>query len=137
MTGSINLVQLNHYNIQAPPDKVEDVKRFYTDVIGLRAGPTPGKPDFPAYWLYLGEQPVVHLVGRPSARHAGEFVPKTTGWIDHVAFSCTGVEAARARLDELSVPYRFNDFPEAGISQFLVEDPLGVVIELNFFGKDR
>ena len=33
------------------------------EVIGLEEGPMPDKASFPAYWLYLGDTPVVHLDG--------------------------------------------------------------------------
>ena len=135
--GAINLKQLNHYNIHSPPELVDQVRRFYTDVIGLREGPLPGKADYPAYWLYLGEQPVVHLIGRPFDPPVVDPGPRSTGWMDHIAFTCSDHRAARARLDELGVPYEFNEFPQAGIAQFLLHDPVGIKIELNFMGDDR
>jgi catechol 2,3-dioxygenase-like lactoylglutathione lyase family enzyme len=136
MAGAIKLNNLNHINIGAPPELVEDTRRFYVDVIGLRAGPLPGRADFPVYWLYLGDQPVIHLIGRPLDPPVPNPRPRDTGWIDHIAFSCTDHRAARARLDEIGVPYQFNSFPQAGIVQFLVHDPVGIKIELNFMGEE-
>lgn len=135
MAGGIHLNNLNHFNIGCPPQLVEEVRRFYVDVIGLREGPLPGKSDFPAHWFYLGDQPVVHLVGRPIDPPVENPQPRDTGWMDHVAFSCSDHRAARSRLDDLKVPYEFNAFPQAGIVQFIVRDPVGIRIELNFMGE--
>ena len=135
MAGAIKLNNLNHINIGSPPELVEETRRFYVDVIGLREGPLPGKADFPAYWLYLGDQPVIHLIGRPLDPPVSNPQPRDTGWMDHIAFSCTDHRAARVRLDETGVPYQFNAFPQAGIVQFLVHDPVGIKVELNFMGE--
>ena len=135
LAAAIRLNNLNHINIAPPPELVEVTRRFYVDVIGLREGPLPGKADFPAYWLYLGDQPVIHLIGRPRHPPAAEPRPRDTGWIDHVAFSCSDHRAARARLDELGVHYEFKAFPQAGIVQCLLHDPVGIKIELNFMDE--
>lgn len=130
--ATINLKRLDHVNVRVPPRLYERVRRFYCDVIGLRDGWIPGAADGSACWLYLGDQPVLHLIGRGE----GADEPKPTGWIDHVAFSCSDEESARARLDALGVSYVHNRFPEAKIAQFLLRDPAGIQVELNFFGED-
>jgi catechol 2,3-dioxygenase-like lactoylglutathione lyase family enzyme len=55
--------ELHHFNFHAPPELIARLRDFYVEVIGLEEGPMPGKASFPAYWLYLGDTPVVHLDG--------------------------------------------------------------------------
>ncbi|MGH7007251.1 MAG: VOC family protein, partial [Stellaceae bacterium] len=53
------LTQLNHVTVRTRD--MEGTKNFYEGVLGFRAGWRPPL-SFPGYWLYCGEQPVVHLV---------------------------------------------------------------------------
>ena len=60
------VVAFNHFNLRAPTALTDALKDFYVDVVGLSVGWRPPF-DFPGYWLYLGEQAVLHLVGVPGA----------------------------------------------------------------------
>jgi len=53
------LKQLDHVNIRT--NNLAEMVRWYSEVLGLHSGP---RPDFPfgGAWMYLGDQPVVHLV---------------------------------------------------------------------------
>ena len=85
---------LNHYTIR--PVDLERTKEFYEDVLGLHVGYRPPL-NFPGYWLYVGDNPTVHLIGpraddaHPQHREAGP-----TGLLDHIAFSCTGLAEMKA-----------------------------------------
>jgi len=135
MASVINLKQLNHYNIRVPAELLEKVRVFYTDIIGLKEGWAPGPASFPIHWFYLGDQPVLHLNGIPGDPVTSGLDAKPTGWLDHIAFSCSDHKSAKARLDVLQVPYIHNEFPNFGIVQFMVRDPVGIQIELNFIGE--
>ena len=135
MSGVINLKQLNHYNISVPGELLEKVRRFYIDIIGLKEGWAPGPAKFPIRWLYLGDQPVLHLNGLPDDQASSDIEPRSTGWLDHVAFSCSDHKSAKAHLDALHVPYVHNEFPSFGIVQLMLRDPVGIQIELNFAGE--
>ena len=135
MSGVINLKQLNHYNIRVPAELLEKTRAFYTDVIGLKEGWAPGPAKFPIRWLYLGDQPVLHLNGLPDDQSMSGLAPKSTGWLDHIAFSCSDHKSAKAHLDALHVPYVHNEFPSFGIVQLMLRDPVGIQIELNFAGE--
>jgi catechol 2,3-dioxygenase-like lactoylglutathione lyase family enzyme len=116
---------LQHINLRAAD--VERSKDFYVGVIGLRVGPRPPIASA-GYWLYLGEQPVVHLV-----QAAGAANPATGGGaVDHVAFHGIDFDATRARISALGVPFREAIIPRDGTRQLFVHDPDGVKIELNF-----
>jgi catechol 2,3-dioxygenase-like lactoylglutathione lyase family enzyme len=128
--------RLHHFNYRAPPELIERLRDFYVDVIGLQAGPMPGAPSFVAYWLYLGGTPVVHLNGGLLERSAGEATPRTTGWVDHIAFTCDDHAGARMHLDALGIDYVSNEIPSAGLKQLFLTDPAGLKVELNFFSEN-
>lgn len=117
------IVRLDHYNI-APRD-MEATVRFYVDVIGLTVGP---RPDFgvDGYWLYAGEQSVLHLLG-DEKRSTGP-----TGRVDHIAFWATGLGEFVARLKRLEVPYKLRTIEVAGMHQVFLNDVDGVSIEIGF-----
>ena|SRR5438045_2183023 len=105
---------------------VERTKAFYV-LLGLRAG---DRPPFPSrgYWMYLGDQPVLHLVQRPEgqAHHDG------SGNVDHVAFEADDLDATRRALIEVGLPFREAVVPRDGTVQIFVRDPDGLTVELNF-----
>ena len=121
---------LHHYTLR--PVDLERTKEFYVDLLGLEVGYRPPLA-FPGYWLYTGGQPTVHLIGpresengRPP-REAGE-----TGLLDHVAFSCTGLQAMKAKLAERGLRYEERVVPRDGQVQLFLRDPNGVQVELNY-----
>ncbi len=124
---------LNHFNLRADPALTEALCRFYVDVIGMHIGPRPPF-NFHGYWLYLGEQPVLHLVQAPAGevRQAG-----VRGTFDHVAFTCTDLHATEARLAGMGLAYRKAFIPGARVCQLFLTDPAGNGVELNFDGVDN
>ncbi len=123
------LTQLNHMTVRT--DDLEGTRDFYQDLLGLKAGPRPPL-GFPGYWLYAGEQPVVHLV--PKSHGIGGGPSADTGNFDHVAFTATGFAATRERLRQRQrgIRFREQDVPATPIRQIFLEDPNRVMIELNF-----
>ena len=53
---------LHHVTVKT--SDLEATRDFYRDILGLEVGFRP-ELDFPGYWLYCGEVPVVHLVSDP------------------------------------------------------------------------
>jgi catechol 2,3-dioxygenase-like lactoylglutathione lyase family enzyme len=121
------LTQLNHVTVRT--HDLEATKDFYENVLGLTAGPRPPFR-FPGYWLYCGENPVVHLVLHADAIGGG--LSRDTGSFDHVAFTSNDFPVMRERLTKLGVAFREQQVPAASNRQLFVEDPNGVTIELNF-----
>jgi catechol 2,3-dioxygenase-like lactoylglutathione lyase family enzyme len=117
------VVRLDHYNL-APLDQERTV-RFYEDVIGLKVG---FRPDFgvPGYWLYAGEQAVLHLL--PDERRTDG----PTGRLDHVAFWSNGIGEFLGRLQTLDVKFLLRTIEVAGMHQVFVTDPDGVTVEIGF-----
>src|SRR5947209_17529350 len=105
---------------------VEATCDFYVRVLGLRVG---DRPPFQStgYWLYLGDQPVMHLVQRPP----GDPAQTGCGNLDHVAFRGVDLEATRAALNAAGIPYREAVVPRDQTIQIFVHDPDGITLELN------
>jgi len=116
---------LQHINIHAAD--AERSKDFYVRVLGLSVGPRPPVASV-GYWLYLGAQPVVHLVQRTTQAAPGV----GTGAIDHVAFHGTDLDSTRRVLQAEGVPFREEVIPRDRSVQLFVHDPDGIKIELNF-----
>ena len=118
------LKNLNHLLVLA--QDLEATRDFYVDVLGLAVGPRPSFKSS-GYWLYLGDQAVVHLVNKDSdSENTG------TGPIDHVAFEATGLKEMIARLEELAISVRHHKVPDLDLHQVFIHDPNGVKIELNY-----
>lgn len=115
----------NHFNLRAPQPLVDALKDFYVDVVGMHVGWRPPF-DFPGYWLYLGDQAVLHLVEAPAHGRGGTY--------DHIAFTCTDAGGFEARLRGLGVTYRRAQVPGTAQVQLFVEDPAGNGVEFNFAG---
>ena len=105
---------------------VERTKEFYVR-LGLRVGE---RPPFTSrgYWLYLGDQPVLHLVQRPD----GEPHHDGSGNLDHVAFQAVDLEGTRRALADAGLAYRQAIVPRDNSVQIFVRDPDGIQVELNF-----
>ncbi len=124
---------LDHANIIT--DDLTASVAFYQDVLGLevRDGPPPLPPRW-VKWLYDNAgRPIIHLVSadmnQPIERDtSGMF----TGSLHHIAFDCTGYDEMCDKLDDLRVEYAYNELPAIGLSQLFIEDPNGVLLELNF-----
>jgi catechol 2,3-dioxygenase-like lactoylglutathione lyase family enzyme len=117
---------LQHINIRC--DNAERSRDFYAGVLQLTVGP---RPPFASqgFWLYLGNQPVVHLVQKRPDEQAS---PANTGALDHIAFGGQELDAMRQRLTGMGVPFREAFVPRDNVVQLFVVDPDGVQLELNF-----
>ena len=139
---------LDHYSIRSAD--LDASRRFYTEVLGLQVGPRP-EFAFPGLWLYKGDtavwaNAVVHIIGTapaPASDSPGDGLKdylgarddaamKGTGVLDHVAFFATGLAAMRAKLQRLGLVVRERTVPGLGLHQVFLNDPNGVVIEINY-----
>ena len=125
---------LEHFTVRCTD--LERSRDFYVQFIGLRVGPRPAF-NFSGYWLYLGDQPVVHLVleferddGR-EPRDPSSPMPET-GALDHIAFRGVDLQGTRAKLRAHAIAFRERPVPGKPLHQLFVQDPDGVLIELNF-----
>lgn len=141
-------IALNHFSIRSTD--LAACERFYCDALGLVPGPRPPFP-FPGLWLYAGDttqtsNAVVHVIGIDRNDPEGlkqylgdrnEAGLSGSGAVDHIAFVNTGLAATLARLARLGLPVRERTVPALGLHQVFVDDPNGVVIELNFPAHEK
>jgi catechol 2,3-dioxygenase-like lactoylglutathione lyase family enzyme len=123
---------LNHYTIQARD--LERTRTFYEQIVGLKAGDRPPL-NFPGYWLYCGDTPVVHLLGYQSHQKViadGPSYPAETGRLDHIAFSCSGLKEMRKTLETHAIKYEERVLPRLNMTQLFYLDPDGIAVECNF-----
>ena len=136
-------LSLNHYSIRTTD--LAACERFYCGLLGLTVGPRPPFA-FPGLWLYQGDTAVwanaaVHIIGIDPNDPVGlkQYLGdrdisslQGTGSIDHVAFFATGLADTLARLQAHGTATRERTVPLLGLHQVFVDDPNGVVVELNF-----
>ena len=141
-------LSLNHYSIRTTD--LAAVERFYASVLGLSAGPRPAFP-FPGVWMYNGSHDnvanaVVHIIGIDKNDPEGlkkylgdrdEASLHGTGAVDHIAFFATGLADMLKHLEALSIPYRERTTPSIGLHQLFLDDPCGLVVELNYPAAEK
>lgn len=134
---------LNHFSIRTTD--LDATRVFYETVLGLTVGPRPPFP-FPGLWLYNGDHAsvanaMVHVIGMDKndpeglKQYLGDRDSSSlhgTGAVDHIALMATGLEAMVAHLKRLGVPCRERTVPAIGLHQLFLDDPCGLVIELNY-----
>ncbi len=128
---------LDHYLVFA--GDLELTKQFYVDTLGLDVGFRPPF-EFPGYWLYIDGKAVVHLAADDGSGGFEKYLDKPeaapdggTGALDHIAFRCGDIQEFRTKLERLDVPYKHRIVPDFDLQQLFLDDPDGLMIELNFF----
>ena len=141
-------ISLNHFSIRSLD--LPACERFYCGLLGLALGPRPPFP-FPGLWLYAGDttqwaNAVVHIIGIDRNDPEGlkqylgdrdESSLHGTGAVDHVAFFVTGLADTMKRLQAQGVECRERTVPLLNLHQVFVDDPNGVVVELNFPAHEK
>lgn len=139
---------LNHFSIRTTD--LDATRVFYETVLGLTVGPRPPFP-FPGLWLYNGDHAsvanaMVHVIGidkndpQGLKQYLGDRDVASlhgTGAVDHIALMTTGLEAMLAHLKRLGVPCRERTVPAIGLHQLFLDDPCGLVIELNYPADEK
>ena len=141
-------LSLNHFSIRSL--EIEKTTEFFSKLLGLTVGPRPEFP-FPGVWLYNGDESswanaVLHLIAidknDPNGlkKYLGERDPSTlrgSGAVDHIAFFATGLEEKIVLLNKLNISYRERTVPVLKLHQIFLDDPNGVVIELNYPAEEK
>jgi catechol 2,3-dioxygenase-like lactoylglutathione lyase family enzyme len=136
-------ISLNHFSIRTTD--LAATRAFYVDLLGLQEGPRPEFP-FPGCWLYQGPQDsyanaAVHVIGIDPGDRAGlenylgergEATLSGSGAVDHVAFFATDLVGMLQRLRTAGIEPRQRTVPGVGLHQLFLDDPSGVVVELNY-----
>jgi catechol 2,3-dioxygenase-like lactoylglutathione lyase family enzyme len=118
-------MNLHHINIKAPAALMEEEKRFFCDLLGLREG---DRPDFSSkgHWLYSGEQAIVHL-----SLCEQHFPNESQSYFDHVAFQTSELPDLLQRLDSAGIKFSSNYVSELGMTQVFLKSPSATGIEVN------
>jgi len=141
-------LSLNHFSIRSV--QIEKTVSFYTEVLGLTVGPRPDFP-FPGVWLYNGSHEhytnaVLHLVAIDQNDPEGlkQYLGDRdiaslhgSGSVDHIAFLTSGLEERLNLLKTLHIPYEERTVPVLNLHQIFLDDPNGVVIELNYPAAEK
>ena len=139
---------LNHFSIRTTD--LDATRVFYESVLGLTVGPRPPFP-FPGLWLYNGDHAnvanaMVHVIGIDKndpeglKRYLGDRDVSSlhgTGAVDHIALMTTGLEAMLAHMKRLGVACRERTVPAIGLPQLFLDDPCGLVVELNYPADEK
>ncbi len=132
---------MEHFLVQA--EDIEKTKDWYVDVLGLKLGFTPDFK-FPVYWLYLGDQDVLHLTqgGKKVTQNRMKYLGQQsdasegTGVIDHIGFRATGLSEMITHLELHAISFKERQVNSDGLYQLFLFDPNGIKIELNFDNKE-
>ena len=141
-------LSLNHFSIRSL--EIEKTSAFFNQVLGLTIGPRPEFP-FPGVWLYNGDESswanaVLHLIAIDKndpdglQKYLGDRDTSSlhgSGAVDHIAFFASGLEEKIQLLNTLKVPYRERTVPVLKLHQIFLDDPNGVVIELNYPAAEK
>ena len=117
---------LDHFNIRTR--NLADTVHFYEDVLGLEKGPRPNFA-FPGAWMYSDGKAVVHLV---DISGTSEPQKPDSGVVHHVAFASRGFDDMKQRLKAKDMQFEARQVPGGDLWQIFVDDPNGVLIELNY-----
>jgi catechol 2,3-dioxygenase-like lactoylglutathione lyase family enzyme len=132
---------MEHFLIQA--EDIEATKDWYVKVLGFKVGPHPDFK-FPVYWLYLGDNDVLHLtvggskISDNRKKYLGQESDTTrgSGVIDHVAFRATDLIGVVAHLKKNNIEFKERRVDDQGLYQLFLFDPNGVKVELNFAAEE-
>ena len=107
-------------------------------------------PDFgfPVYWLYIGEQDVLHIGKARHSAHQNTYLQTPSdqkdvdysaagalgsGRIDHICFNCDGLAEFVERLTSNGVEFSERKAHNSNLYQLFMREPInGIKVELNF-----
>jgi catechol 2,3-dioxygenase-like lactoylglutathione lyase family enzyme len=122
-------MNIDHINISAPTELLEEVKEFYSEVLGLTSGFRPNFPK-PGYWLYSSDKALIHLV--ESDMH---YENEKQGFFDHFALRTSGLPNMLERLKSSQIEFSINYLPEIKLTQVFCKDPSGTQVEISFLNE--
>jgi catechol 2,3-dioxygenase-like lactoylglutathione lyase family enzyme len=130
MTKNTSDVNQMHHVALATEDLKSTIE-FYSDVVGLEAGPTPSSSGL-LQWMYAGDNPVLHIFQPKVERHAP--VAGVYG-VAHLALHIRDLENAITRLEQHEIAYETNVMDSRNAHQVFFDGPDGVRIELIEIGR--
>lgn len=114
----ITFKRADHINISVPPERLEEAKQFYTEVLGLEQIERPDVFGSKGYWFNIGDIQLHISCEAP--------LPRSTR---HTAFEVTDIAAARKQLQKYDVEITEEPrLPDR--DRFAFIDPFGNRMEL-------
>lgn len=137
---AIEVIEIHHHAVRIDGDapKLDAIRNFYGGVLGL--GVDSGRPTIagvPGFWINVGDGSQIHLIGgaQPSTLAKG---PGQDPAIPHVALAVADIQATKAELDRLAVPYwSMTGINGPAAEQVFVNDPCGNMVELHQIDQCR
>ena len=122
-------MELDHINIKAPKEKLDELRDFYCDALGLTDG---FRPEFNSagYWLYSEEKAFIHLT------EGNEGLEKSSGsHLDHFAVRKQGLDKFLGTLAEYDIRASIQTANGGEATQVFFFDPCGLRVEVCFYGE--
>ena len=126
------------------PDGTRD---WFVNNLGFRLGGSP-EFGFPVYWLYIGDQDVLHIAKARHSDHQDIYLATPSdeddvdytaagapgsGRIDHLCLNCEGIEEFIERLTANGVQFSERKAHNSNLYQLFMREPInGLKVELNF-----
>ena len=123
----MKILRLDHVNVKT--SKLTEMVRFYEDILGLKSGARPNFP-FPGAWIYVGDYPIIHLVGVDEECASVE--PK----IEHFALQATGLSELIEKLTQVGIRHSIDPVPSVPIVQVNLKDVDGNHIHIDFHSDE-
>lgn len=114
----INFKRADHIHICVPPERLEEARQFYTNIVGLKPTHRPAVFLNPGYWFEIGD------IGF----HIG-IEPGLVNTSRHSAFEVANLEAARKYLEGNGVR-TYEEERLVDRERFFFLDPFGNRMEL-------
>jgi catechol 2,3-dioxygenase-like lactoylglutathione lyase family enzyme len=115
----ITFKRADHINISVPPERLEEARKFYTEVLGLEQIERPDKIfGSRGYWFNIGDIQL-HI-------SCEQTLPRSTR---HTAFEVTDIAAARKQLEKYGIEITEEPILP-GRDRFAFIDPFGNRMEL-------
>lgn len=121
----MKLGTLDHVNLRTR--NLDRMATWYQHILGMRQGRRPGF-SFPGAWMYVGDKPLVHLVGVDRALPAHQDDLR----LEHFALSATGLTEFLAHLKAENIDYKMAKVPDFPTVQVNIWDPDGNHIHVDF-----
>lgn len=136
---AIKVLELHHHGIRVRPEKADEVKKFYEDVLGLSADPgRPSIPGIPGYWMDCGNDTQIHIMGCEGMSRYAQGSPEKDPTRLHVALAIPDIQEAKKELEEMGVPYwTIKSVVGPELEQIFMDDPNGNLVELHQIGTCR
>ena len=121
------VTEINHVNFRTDRETMHQLRDFYCDIVGLTVGKRVASTSY-GYWLYIGDNDVVHWAGYKTPEPPPLHVH---GPFDHVSFTFTDMPAMEAHLKANDIVFTTRILA-SGVRQINLKDPAGNGVELNF-----